>query len=132
MRTITGALIVVFASLALGAAPLPGPESVTWTGWFSDAGCAKPRVKQGLISPNNPECVKKCLADGAEAVFISEQAKALFSITGYASVKDDVGWRVELTGVLDETGQRIAVSSVKRLELTPASCALPRKSDRRS
>jgi hypothetical protein len=124
MRIFSGAVVVVLAGLTLGATS--APDTVTWTGWFSDLRCAAPRVKQGLISPNNPECVKKCLSEGADPVFISEQAKALFNVTGYPSVKDDVGWRVELTGTVDETGKSIAVTAVKRLELTPASCALPK------
>jgi hypothetical protein len=128
MRIFSGAVVVVLAGLTLGATS--APDTVTWTGWFSDVRCATPRVKQGLISPNNPDCVKKCLSEGSDPVFISEQAKALFAVTGYASVKDDVGWRVELTGTVDEAGTSIAVTAVKRLELTPASCALPKNRTR--
>ena len=134
MRIFSATFVVVMAAVTAGAAVYPeGPDAlraddaVTWTGWVSDVRCATPRVKQGLISPNNPECVKKCLSEGADPVFISEQAKALFAITGYPTAKDDVGWHVELTGTVDDAGKTIAVQSVKRLELTSASCALPRK-----
>jgi hypothetical protein len=127
MRIVSGAFAILLAGLALGATRAPVSSSVTWTGWFSDRGCATPRVKQGLISPNNPDCVKKCLAEGATPVFISEQAKALFTVSGYPSVKDDVGWHVELTGTVNEHDTSVAVTSVKRLEFVGAQCALPKK-----
>jgi hypothetical protein len=63
-------------ALVLAAAMLPHAEAdVTWTGWFSDKGCAESKVKSGNISPNGTECVKGCLRDGATPVFLSEQAK---------------------------------------------------------
>jgi hypothetical protein len=127
MRFVAASFAIVLAGVTLGATREPATSPVTWTGWFSDRGCAKPRVKQGLISPNNTECVKKCLADGATPVFISEQAKAVYTVGAYPALKDDVGWYVELTGTVDEAGKSIAIRSVKRLELVAAQCALPRR-----
>lgn len=110
------------------ATPAPGSEAVvTWTGWFSDKSCASAYVARGDIRPNNPNCVKECLDEGAAAVFVSEQAKALFEVRDYASVKDDVGYRLEVTGVVDQAAGALAIRSVKRLELTGAMCALPKK-----
>jgi hypothetical protein len=99
----------------------------TWTGWFSDRTCAAPTVARGEIAPNNPDCVKKCLDKGVPPVFINEQAKALFEVKDYASVRDDVGYHVEVTGVIDREGGAISVRSVKRLSYTGAMCALPKK-----
>jgi hypothetical protein len=80
-------------------------------------------VKNGNISPNGTACVKKCLAEGAKPVFISEQAKALFEVLEYPSVRDDVGYRLEVTGVVDEKAQTIAVQSVKRLSEVVTACS---------
>jgi hypothetical protein len=124
------ALAVVLGLGAPDAGPHGSEKTTTWTGWFSDKGCAAPRVARGQIGPNNPDCVKRCLADGAVAVFISEQAKALFEVRDHSSVNEDVGWHVEVTGVVDDTAKTIAVKSVKRLEYVGATCARPKKATR--
>jgi hypothetical protein len=97
----------------------------TWTGWFSDKQCA--RVTPGEEPrPNGAECVKKCLAEGSPAVFISEQAKAVYGVLDYASAPKDVGFHVEITGEVDEKAKTISVKSVKRLAAVPNIC-LPKK-----
>jgi len=124
----TLALSLMFGVVApLGAAPTAPPLTVTLTGWISDINCAAARVARGEFGPNGPECVKRCLLKGAKAVFVSEQAKAMFELTDYPSAKDDVGYHIELTGVVDSAGKSIAVVSLKRLEYVGALCALPKK-----
>jgi hypothetical protein len=113
------------------AAGVPESDVKTWTGWFSDLQCAKRSVERGDIRPNNPDCVKRCLKDGVTPVFISEQAKALFEVRDYSSVAADVGYHIELTGTLDESGKAISVRSVKRLKYVGAVCALPKKTGRK-
>jgi hypothetical protein len=113
--------------LAAAQDAAPRPDITTSTGWFSDRGCAAPRMKRGDISPNNPDCAKRCLDDGAVAVFISEQAKVLLEVKDYPTVKDDVGYRVEVTGIVDEEAKTIAVKSVKRLEAVPIMCGRPKR-----
>jgi hypothetical protein len=108
---------------ALAAAQTASEPMTTSTGWFSDKGCAAPRVARGQIGPNNPDCVKRCLDEGAVPVFISEAAKALYEVKDYPSVKDDVGYRVEVTGIVDEQAKTIAVKAVKRLESVGSTCA---------
>lgn len=115
-------------AVVLAAAILPHPETTTtWTGWFSDKGCAESKVRSGNISPNGTECVKRCLRDGATPVFLSEQTKAMYEVKDYPSVIPDVGYHLELTGVVDEDAKTIAVRSVKRLSQVVQTCALPKK-----
>ena len=124
MKRIAAAILAGLAS----APPLAAAQetkSVTWTGWFSDARCA--RVTNGETKPNNTTCVKRCLEEGATAVFISQQAKAIFAVKDHPTVKEDVGYRVELNGVVDEAAGTIAVTSVKRLEEVVNMCAVPQK-----
>lgn len=128
--TVTVGMMAIAAGGAHGSAASSGDgaaEVRTMTGWFSDAQCAAPRVKKGIIAMNNPDCVKKCLKEGVAAVFISQQAKAMFEVRGYPAVAEDVGWHVEVTGRIDEVGQVIDIQSVKRLSEEGATCALPRK-----
>ncbi len=102
----------------------------TWTGWFSDKQCA--RVTPGEAPrPNGTACVKKCLDEGSPAVFISEQAKGIYEVRGYASVKDDVGYRLEITGDVNEETRTVFVKSVKRLSEVTAMCLLPKKVDKK-
>jgi hypothetical protein len=100
-------------------------------GWFSDIECAAPRVAKGMIGPNNPDCVKRCLDKGITPVFVSEQARAFFAVKDYPSIKDDLGFHVEVTGVVDETAQTISVRSVKRLAGVGALCRLPARPNRK-
>lgn len=105
-------------------------HDVTMTGWFADAQCAAPRVAKGVVGPNNPECVARCLDKGVTPVFVSEQAKAMFEVKDYPSVKAELTYYVEVTGTVDETAKTIAVKSVKRLGDAALMCALPAKTSR--
>jgi hypothetical protein len=115
-------LTLISACLSLGeTAP------VTLTGWFSDEGCARGRVASGVIGPNGPECVVKCLDKGAHAVFISEQGKEMLLVSGYDKAKDDVGYHIEITGVPDASAHSFQVQTVKRIgEYQGPSCARPK------
>jgi hypothetical protein len=122
--TVTAALV---AAAGVGSTAIAEPKAVTWTGWFSDITCAKGRVENGEIGPNNTVCVKKCLDGGAAAVFISEQAKAMFVVKDHPTVKEDVGYHVELTGVVDEEAKALSVTSVKRLAEVTNVCGVAKK-----
>jgi hypothetical protein len=124
-RSFVGIFALVLAASTTGIAR--DTKTVTWTGWFSDKGCATPRVAAGNISPNGTECVKKCLRDGATPVFISEQAKALFVVVDYPNAIDDVGYRLEITGAVNEDAKTLSVKSVKHLSEVVNVCALPKK-----
>jgi hypothetical protein len=109
-------------------AQAPAPKQVTWTGWFADEGCARGRLSAPVLTQTNPECARQCIDKGAAAVFISEQAHAIYKVKDYASVVNDLGYRLELTGKLDETDKTISVQTVKRIsEYQGAACARPRK-----
>src|SRR5687768_5429191 len=95
--------------------------TTTWTGWFSDKQCA--RVTPGEAPrPNGTACVKECLAEGSPAVFISEQAKAVYGVRDYPSAANDVGFHLEITGEVDEKARTVSIKSVKRLAEIPNIC----------
>ena len=123
--TVTAALVAAAASI--GSTAKVETKTVTWTGWFSDITCAKGRVENGEIGPNNTVCVKKCLDEGATAVFVSEQAKAMFVVKDHPSLKEDVGYHVELTGVVDVEAKTVSVTSVKHLSEVTNMCGVPKK-----
>jgi hypothetical protein len=123
-------LFMLGLAALLGTGPKqPAIDSAvqTWTGWFSDARCARePRVDEA-VRPNGTECMKRCLLEGSTPVFLSEQANTVFRVLDRRSVTDDVGCRVEIVGRVDEKAKTIAVTSVKRLSEVTAMCLLPKK-----
>jgi hypothetical protein len=118
---------VIVLAVWLTASAHAGEHTVTWTGWFSDAHCAASRAAGGLFTATNPDCSKRCIDQGAAPVFLSEQAKAIFQVKGYAQLVDDLGYHVEVQGVLDEAGHSITIQKVTRLGWDGAACARPRK-----
>jgi hypothetical protein len=118
------AIGILGACLAWSA---PAPHTVTWTGWFSDANCAAGRDPAGTFTATNPECAAHCIKEGAAAVFNSQQAKALFEVKGDWHVVDDLGYHVEVQGIVDESAKTITIQKVTRLGYDGASCARPKK-----
>lgn len=107
------ALALLLAAALPGADPEPG--RVTLNGWFSDKGCAASKLQSEDVTPNGTACVKKCLDDGAAAVFVDPKARAMYEVRDYVAGKDDVGFYLEVKGVLDPKAKTIAIESVKRL-----------------
>ena len=117
---------IVVIVLAVSACAHAGSRNVTWVGWFSDEGCAKGRANSGVYTATNPECARKCIEQGNPAVFIAEQEKAIYAVKDYAGAKEDLGYKVEVSGILDDEAKTLTVRSVKRLERVSLSCARPK------
>ena len=100
--------------------------TVRLTGWFACDKCTAARVAKGEIRPSNPVCAKQCIEKGDEAVFISEQGKESLKVRKYPSAMEDLGYHIEVTGVVDSAAKTIAIENVKRLSYEGASCARPR------
>ena len=118
MRIRATALLFV-ASIGANAADLSG----TWIGWFSDEGCASGRAHSGVYTATNPDCALQCIEKGSAVVLIAEQQKAIYVVKGYADAKNDLGYKVEVSGTLDEASRTLTVTSVKRLERVVLSCS---------
>jgi hypothetical protein len=121
--------ILSFAFTALAVLP-PSQRTETIvkvSGWFSDKDCAAAKVTSEEVTPNGTACVKKCLEGGATPVFVDPKARAMYEVKDHASVADDVGYYLELTGVVDEKAKTISVRSVKRLGDVVQMCARPPK-----
>ena len=123
--SLIGAVCVLAAAIAGPSAA--ETKSVTWTGWFSNLSCAAARAKSGTFTETNPDCAKRSIEHGEAAVFISEQAKALFQVKDYAGLIDDLGYHLEVTANVDDAAGTISIRSVKRLEYQGASCSRPKK-----
>lgn len=84
-------------------------------GWFSDKGCAAAKIASADITPNGTTCVKKSPDDGAAAVFVDQKAGRMYEVVGYAAVKDDVGFYLEVDATLDETAKTITIRDSRPL-----------------
>jgi hypothetical protein len=107
--------VLLLTTSALAAAVRPVENVVTVNGWFSDEGCAAAKLKADEVTPNGTVCVKKCLDEGAAAVFVNPKTRSMYRVTDHASISEDVGYYLALTGVVDEKAKTISVRSVKRL-----------------
>jgi hypothetical protein len=109
--------------LTLGVGGRAGAVVTTWTGWFSDEACARARANSGVYTATNPDCARTCIEKGGAVVFIAEQEKAIYIVKNYAGAKDDLGYKIEVTGTLDDEARLLTVQSVKRLQYVGASCS---------
>jgi hypothetical protein len=125
LRAISIRAACLFVPLLIAAESRP--QKVKWTGWFSDATCAAAHAATGDFTATNPECSRRCIEKGIAPVFISEQAQALFQIKGYPSVADDLGYHMEVEGLVDESAKTITVQKTTRLGSAGAACGRPRK-----
>ena len=111
----------------LGAAAEPvRAGAVKLSGWFACEKCTASRVAKGDLRPSNPGCARECIDKGSEGVFISEQRNELLKVRNYTSVKEDLGYHIEVTGKIDPTSKTISIETVRRLEYEGASCSRPR------
>jgi hypothetical protein len=122
-------LVIVTALLSSAAVRPPAPATTvqTWTGWFSDQQCAHEPKADEAVRPNGTACVKQCLLKGVAPVFLSEQTNAIYKVLDRPGVRDDVGYRVEISADVDEKARTVSIRSVKRLEEVTAMCLLPKK-----
>ena len=109
--------IFLITTLSLSVVPFGGAprEKTTRLGWISDKGCAGAKLNDETITPNGTDCVKKCLDDGATAVFVDPKARAVYEVRNLADVKAQVGYYLEVTADVDEDTKTISIASVKRL-----------------
>jgi len=118
--------------LLLGPYAWTSSKTITTTGFFADEGCARGRANSGIYTNNNPECARQCLEKGSLLVFIDERGKTLYAVKDYKGAIGDLGYRLEVTGALDDAAKTLTIDSVKRLEPVPASCSRSKASSRQS
>jgi len=128
MRTFAYSLAICITASMLTTRSAAEPQTVTWTGWFSDSQCALARAASGIFTATNPDCARRCIEKGAAPVFISEQAKAVFTVKDYPGVIADLGYRLEVVATVDEAAKTLSIKKVTRVSEAGPACALPRKS----
>ena|SRR5438105_3072038 len=96
-------------------------DSAAITGYISDSKCAlsgaKAKTAAEWIKPAAFEtCVKDCVKDGSEAVFVTEDNKILkFSPASRSKIAAHLGHKVSVKGTRD--GQTLTVESITDLKM---------------
>lgn len=94
-------------------------------GWLSDEDCARGRASSGMYTATNPDCAKRCVANGKKIVLIVPDEKAVLNIANQQAAKSNVGNYVEISGTWDS--QVLRISSIKLLSQGRAMCSLPQR-----
>lgn len=88
-------LLPLLACLALFSAVAFAADNAM-TGYIVDSKCGAQQARAGAEA-----CTKKCLAEGAKPVFVSDKTKAVLPISNPDAVKGHEGHHVTITGAVD-------------------------------
>ena len=111
----------MIAVLSFSVLAAQGALAAEITGYVSDAKCAasgaKAKTAAEWIKPAAFEnCVKDCVKDGSDAVFVTEDNKMLkFDAASLDKMKAHLGHKVRVTGKVE--GNVLKVDSVSMLKL---------------
>lgn len=109
------------AIIALAAGFSASGSAAEMTGYISDQSCATSRSSAASavdwIKPDAFEsCVKKCVKEGSEMVFLTEDNKTLsFDASSRAKAKAHMGHRVKVTGTA--TDGVLKVDTIAAIEM---------------
>ena len=122
----SGRFLILFT---LAAIPLTfgQEEARTIRGWLSDEACARGRATSGTYTNTNPECARKCVAEGKKIVLIAPDEKKVLTVANQDIAKSNVGNYVEVKGTIDTKNETVAIEALKMLEEGRAMCSAPRK-----
>lgn len=94
-------VLVLMVALSPAAA-----KKGTWTGWVSDAKCAKNGAKA-----EHAACAEKCIKAGQKAVFVTGDGTVL-EVANQDKVTGHAGHEVTISGSLDEATKTLTVNKV--------------------
>jgi hypothetical protein len=100
------------ASMLMAAAPLFAADK-TWNGTISDSMCGMKHGSEAEhgTAESDAECTKSCVEKGAKYVFVSNGKVFQIANQDFASLKDNAGHKVALSGEMK--GDSITVSKIE-------------------
>lgn len=117
---------VFLTALTVGAASLGAENrSKGIRGWLSDESCARGRASGGVFTGTNPDCAKKCVAQGKKIVLIVPDEKMILDIANQSAASKNVGDYVEVTGAVNPQTKSLHIDSLKMVEKGQAMCSVP-------
>lgn len=97
--------IVMAAFFALTVLVAQAADS-SHTGWISDSMCGAKHAGTGAA------CVKKCIQNGEQPVFVDEGKKAVWKIDNPDAVKGFYGDHVTVTATADAAGKTVHIDAI--------------------
>ena len=105
-------------------------ETKTLRGWLSDEACARARAAGGVYTGTNPECAKRCVAEGKRIVFIDPNSKVVMDIANQDAARGNIGDEVEVMASVDSGTRVLHINSLKLIALGVAECERSKGSKR--
>ena len=102
------ALVLAVSTVPALAADM---SAASVSGYIGDSKCG---AAHNASAPN-PDCVKKCISEGAKPVFVDDAKKAVYTIDDPDEVKGHYGHHVSVIGKENETDMTIHIAKVKML-----------------
>ena len=110
----------LIATFALGLLVSAAPQAASMTGYVSDTKCAtsaagKSAASEWIKPAVFEQCVKDCVKEGSEAVFVTEDNKIVkFDAAAKEKIKPFLGHKVNISGTIKNGVLTIdQISSVK-------------------
>jgi hypothetical protein len=101
MKKLLLGIVLFFAITTVNA----GDDKGKWTGYIVDSKCGVEGAKEG-----HEECAKKCIKQGATAVFVVD--KKVYTISDPKKVKEFIGKKVVITGEIK--GDKVEIESISK------------------
>ena len=103
-----------FATICLFIVPAALAADKTWTGTISDSMCGashKSAIEHAGKKLSDADCVAACIAGGGKYVFVNEGKVYQIANQDFASLAQNGGHKVKLTGEM--TGDSITVAKIE-------------------
>jgi hypothetical protein len=100
------ALSLAAAVLALSPLAMMAADSAQITGWISDSMCGAKHAGSGA------SCVKKCIEQGMQPVFVDDAKKQVWSIDNPDAVKSFYGDHVTVTATSDTANKSVHIDAI--------------------
>ena len=115
-------IMICVACFALAQA---ATETRTLRGWLSDEQCARARASSGGYTGTNPECAKRCVAQGKKIVFIDPNGREVLDISNQEAARANAGDQVEVMASIDPASHAMHIESLKLLARGVEMCTRP-------
>ncbi len=103
------AALAGFTALSAFAA---SAKSVKLDGWISETKCG---AAHASLAGANPECVAKCIKEGAKPIFVDDAKQQLWTIDNPDAIKAHYGHHIAMTGTADASTMTVHVDKVSML-----------------
>jgi hypothetical protein len=104
VKRIVGSLVIAFSLAAVAAR---AADTTKLNGWISDSMCAAKHAGSGAA------CVKKCIENGMQPVFVDEEKKAVWKIDNPDAVKNFYGDHVTVSATTDTDKKSVHIDAIE-------------------